>query len=106
MRQGFQAQHWEDRDGHPAGGCSYGTGFTISWQNGPLDLKENRQDPNGAFVEDVLRAVENRLAWYQASEFWCSENEAAMGYLRGALYCLDSRTKEREARNVEGTHTP
>lgn len=104
--QGHYAEHWLDENGNPAGGVSTGRGFTISWQNGPLrGVSENRRrEPNGAFVEDVLQAVIGRIEFYQASRFACEENADALIALRIAAKRLDDRTKDREARRVEGTH--
>ena len=67
--QGFFQQHWLDDQGRPAGGVSTGKGFCISWQNGPLGQMgtAERQEPNGAFVEDVIQAVIGRIAFYQGS---------------------------------------
>lgn len=104
MQNGIYDHHWTDEKGNPAGGCSGGTGFTISWQNGPLGRDEDRIDPNGAFVEDVIAAVINRLEFYQQSKFNCVANMQALEYLQKALEQLEGRTKERELRAVEGTH--
>ena len=49
-------EHWVDENGNPAGGITQGVGFTISWQNGPLGTGEERKEPNGAFVENVILA--------------------------------------------------
>lgn len=103
MRLGFKSEHWLDQKGHPTGGATFGTGFAIAWQNGPLGRGEDRREPNGAFVEDVIDAARDRLAFYQ-EHFPCPENEVAIGHLNNALRVLDERTKEREARAVEGTH--
>ena len=104
MRIGFKKDHWNDADGNPTGGCSTGTGFTISWQNGQLGRGADRKEPNGAFVEDVLDAVRDRIQFYQDSKFACDENAQALVHIGEALRILDERTKEREARAVEGTH--
>jgi len=104
MKQGYKAEHWEDALGNPAGGCSFGTGFTISWQNGPLGRDEDRKEPNGAFVEDVIDAVKHRIEYYQQSEFACHTNALAIQALDDALSALESRTADREEREVEGTH--
>lgn len=93
--------HWFDQEGNPAGGMSQGTGYTISWQNGPI--KESG-GINGAFVENVLRSVVNRLEYYQDSKFACEANETALAHIDSALKALEERTKERESRGVEGTH--
>jgi len=105
MRQGHFEEHWTDNDA-PAGGVSTGRGFTISWQNGPLGRGNNRKEPNGAFVEDVIQAVIGRIEFYQASPFACQENDNALANLRRAAWELDQRTRSREVRAVEGTHTP
>lgn len=104
MKADFTAQHWNDPNGNPAGGCSSGTGVCISWQNGPLGRGENRQEPNGAFVETIIAIAIDRLMYYQRSDFSCKENANAIGALRVAWSHLRDRTAERENRGVEGTH--
>jgi hypothetical protein len=104
MLNGHFAEHWSDDKGRPAGGVSSGRGFAISWQNGPLGRENERREPNGAFVEDVLAAVIGRIEFYQGSEFACSEGADALRALYEAAERLDDRTKDREARAVEGTH--
>ncbi len=107
MQIGFHAKNSVDENGNPAGGVVVGTGFTISWQDGPLGRGEDRKAPNGAFVEDVIAAVIQRIEHYQTAQngrFYCDENAAALASLTAALYALDERTKMREARQVEGTH--
>ncbi len=124
MKHGHFEEHWTDDQDRPAGGVSSGQGFTISWQNGPpgrhvplckppatptsadsyCDPLCMRQEPNGAFVEDVIAAVVGRIEFYQASEFACGENEIALAHLRAAARELNERTKDRETRSVEGTH--
>ena len=112
MRVGFKAENWKDRDGLPAGGVVSGTGFTISWQNGPLEpSKEERAEglvrraPNGAFVEDVIDAAQARLKYYQyEAGFPCEETESAIDYLERAMDVLDGRTVRRTVAKTEGTH--
>lgn len=105
MKQGHYAEHWTDQDGNPAGGVSFGKGFAISWQNGPLGRGNDRKEPNGAFVEDVIQAVIGRIEFYQSTKFACERNELALQALKGAAAELDLRTSEREQREVEGTHS-
>lgn len=93
-----------DANGNPAGGYEIGTGFFINWQNGPLVVDGERKEPNGAFVETVLKAALNRLYTYQLSKFACRENALAITKIEEALHWLDARTKDREARGVEGSH--
>ena len=106
MREGFYAEN-RMIDGNPAGGVVCGRGFTIAWQNGPLGRGEERKEPNGAFVEDVIAAALQRLEFYQTvgdGKFACAENEKAITSLMDALRELDNRTKRREAEGTEGTH--
>jgi hypothetical protein len=106
MRQAISSAHWRDADGKPDGGSTDGNGFTICWQRGPLGRGENRREPNGAFVEDIIAAAIDRLAWYQSGEFTCEENRQAIVHLNAALDALAARTRDRESRGVEGTHEP
>ena len=102
----FTSNHFTDSKGRPAGGSTYGRGFAIAWQNGPLvDPKTGqRGEPNGAFVEDVIQAAIDRLEFYQRGPFACEANAVAITYLRSAIVQLNIRTADRERRNVEGTH--
>jgi hypothetical protein len=124
MRAGIKSEHWNDANGNPEGGSTFGNGFAISWQHGPLGAhvaKSNtttgcdtvcgvcapgctRRPPNGAFVEDVIDACADRIRYYQRSQFASEYNARALQHLEEALMWLDKRTKDREARNVEGTH--
>lgn len=104
MKQGFKSEHWSDDNGNPAGGVTTGNAFTISWQNGPLGRDEERKEPNGAFVEDIIGAAIDRLEYYQASRFNCVYNADAIDLLRKAVERLEDRTRDREKRAVEGTH--
>jgi hypothetical protein len=104
MRAGIKSEHWNDANGNPAGGATFGNGFAISWQNGPLGRGNSRREPNGAFVEDVIEAAADRIRYYQNSKFACERNANALNCLEAALAELDARTREREARQVEGTH--
>jgi len=99
-------RHTSDDKGRPAGGTTQGRGFTIDWQNGPLQVDGQRLEPNGAFVEDVIAGALGRLQFYQQSEFRCRENSLAITKLEEALHWLDHQTRDRQARGVEGTHAP
>lgn len=75
-----------------------------------------RQEPTGAFVEDVLQSCLYRLRWYQGESidpryppgndgrFRCRENALAITALEDVLHRLHDRTRNRELRHVEGTH--
>lgn len=94
-----------DANGNPTGGNVSGVGLNIDWQNGPLGRDADRLVPNGAFVETVISACVQRLEYFQNSKFKCRENAIAITKLEEALHWLEHRTKNREARKVEGTHT-
>jgi hypothetical protein len=117
MRAGIKSQHWNDANGNPEGGTTFGRGFSIGWQHGPLGRHLSgcdatgkcvhgctRREPNGAFVEDIIEAAADRLRYYQDSRFASDYNAKALEHLEAALAALDQRTKDREARAVEGTH--
>lgn len=105
MQSRITSNHFSDSAGNPAGGTTYGQGFSIGWQNGPLGRGEDRIEPNGAFVEDVIAAAIDRLEYYQASRFNCEFNQRALDHLKEALRACNERTAEREKRLVEGTHS-
>jgi hypothetical protein len=109
MRQEIEAQNSVDANGNPTGGHVKATGFSINWQSGPLGRGTERAEPNGAFVEGVIAAALQRLMFYQTASyghFACKQNMGAIYHLEQALRYLDERTRERETRQVEGTHTP
>ena len=95
-------------DGNPAGGYVAGVGFRVDWQDGPLGRGEDRQEPNGAFVEDVLLACLERLHIYQgesedgSGRFRCRENALIITKIEEAIHWGNHRTAERERRGVEG----
>lgn len=96
--------HFLDADGNPAGGQSWGQGYAIAWQNGPLGRGAERKPPNGAFVEDILSAAIERMEFYQRSKFACEDNAEALRNMYAARAALQRRTRERINREVEGTH--
>jgi len=105
MMQGFtEVSNYKDAQGNPAGGIVRGVGVNIDWQDGPLGRGDERKRSNGAFVEDVIEAARQRIDHYQQSQFKCRENSIAITKLEEALLWLDKRTRDREKREVEGTH--
>ena len=72
---------------------------TVSFQKGPI--RENGL--NGCFHEDLIAIVIDRLRSFQAGELACPENDIALTKLEEALMWLNSRTRNRIARGVEGT---
>ena len=105
MRQGILSHHKNDSDGNPTGGMSSTVGCKIDWQDGPLGRGDDRIEPNGAFVEDIIDIARDRIQHYQNSHFKCRENAIAITKLEEAMQWLNWRTADREARGVEGTHT-
>jgi hypothetical protein len=103
--QPFIAENFDDDNGKPAGGYVEGTGLAIEWQNGPLGRvgSLDRIEPNGAFVETVLEAVQQRIEYYQ-TRFPCRENALAVTKIEEALHWLNARTNRRTSQGVEGTH--
>jgi hypothetical protein len=79
---------------------SPGTDLIISFQHGPIA----EVGVNGITNEVLLAIVIDRLEGFQSSKYACLENESALECARTALLHLESRTKAREARGVEGTH--
>lgn len=107
MNQRISSEHRSDDSGMPAGGHTVGVGINIDWQTGPLGRDDDRQQPNGAFVEGVIEAALDRIRWYQETaggRFRCRENALAITDLESAQNWLNRRTADREARAVEGTH--
>lgn len=71
----------------------------VKFQEGPI----KEVGVNGVSNEDLILMVIDRLESFQDSEYKCEENEAAIANLYGAILNLQSRTKKREQRGVEGT---
>jgi hypothetical protein len=105
MRQELNCQNLVDENDNPTGGWVKGVGIDIRWQDGPLGRGPDRKEPNGAFVEGVIEAAAQRLRHYQEGKFASTHNEVALTHLELALQSLDYRTRDREARDVEGTHS-
>ena len=105
MRTNIDSSHYTGPGGNPTGGATWSIGLSIAWQRGPLGRGADRKKPNGAFAEDVIAAALDRIQFYQqtsAGKFACRQN--AITKLKEALFWLNDRTEEREARRVEGTH--
>lgn len=98
----FESHQFSTSDGIPHGGHTFGAGFAIAWQQGPIEDGQ----PNGAQVEDVVRAAIDRLEFFQRSRYACHHNALAIRHFEIGLGMLEARTAERLARGVEGTHQP
>ncbi len=103
-----EREHWTDADGNPEGGYSRGTGYLISWQRGPLGKvgTPDRKEPNGAFVEDIIDAVQSYLSHLMDINLYCNKEvlKSAFASLQAAADILDARTKRRTEAQTEGTH--
>lgn len=77
-------------------------GLRVRFQNGPID--ENGEGVNGIQNEDLLAIVIDRMRGFQSGTYSCRENAIALTHLETALMWLQRRTRDRIARNVEGTH--
>ena len=106
-RNSIQVTNHVDSYGNPTGGSVDSVGLTVHWQDGPLG--RSPAAPNGAFVEDLIEAARQRLAFYQqaaSGKFACRENALAITKLEEAAMWLQARRAAREARGVQGTHQP
>ena len=102
--QSMEAHNLLDEAGNPSGGTVSALGLDIRWQDGVLENDDGRQEPNGCFVETVIRAAIQRLEFFQESKFRCRENALTITKLEEALHWCAHRTADRQARGVEGTH--
>lgn len=75
---------------------------TILFQNGPID--EDGNGANGIQHEALLAILIDRMRGFQTGPYACDDNEEALELLETALETMQNRTRERLARNVEGTH--
>ena len=72
----------------------------IIFQNGPIA----EAGKNGITQEVLLAIVIDRLRSFQAGQYSCRENAIALTHIETGLMWLQSRTRERMARGVEGTN--
>lgn len=70
----------------------------IEFQNGAI----KEVGINGCQNEDLIAIIIDRLECFQNGEYACKENELALAKLQEALFWLEKRTADREARGVEG----
>ena len=74
--------------------------YRIRFQNGPIA----EFGVNGLTHEALLAILIDRLQCFQAGPFSCRENAVALTNLEQAQMWLQKRTRDRMARNVEGTN--
>lgn len=95
-------------DGPGPGGASHeyrvqlnGSNYLmVNFQNGPI----KEVGTNGITHEALLAILIDRLEGFQSGKFACPENGVALDHIRAAKAALQSRTKARVERGVEGTH--
>ena len=93
---GFNTQHNPSADMS----CRDTTGVHLLFQNGPIA----ESGTNGITQEVLLAILIDRLQWFQKGPYSCRENALALTKLEEAQMWLQSRTRGRVARGVEGTH--
>ena len=71
----------------------------INFQNGPIA----EVGVNGTSNEALLAIVEDRLKCFQSGPYSCRENSLALTKIQEAMHWLHHRTRDRNARGVEGT---
>lgn len=75
-------------------------GLDVLFQNGPIPSHGN----NGVTIEALLAVIAHRLEGFQAGQFASQDNEDALLGVKNALEALQRRTRNRIARQVEGTY--
>lgn len=73
---------------------------TLNFQDGPI----KEAGINGVMDENLIAIVIDRLQGFQTGDFKSQYNAIAITKLEEALMWLQKRTRDREARGVEGTH--
>lgn len=73
-------------------------GLDVHFQNGPIA----EAGVNGVTQEVLLAIIADRLRCFQAGPFACNENANALACVLKAQEWLQSRTRARMARGVEG----
>jgi len=71
---------------------------SIPFQNGPIQ----EAGVNGVTQEILLAIVADRLESFQSGPFKNENNRLALDHVKNALEALKARTRERQARGVEG----
>jgi len=77
-----------------------GDGGVIVFQHGPI----KEVGVNGTTIETVITALINRLEGFQRGPFSNDYNANAIKFLEMAKESLENRTRDRQARSVEGTN--
>ncbi len=72
----------------------------FDFQNGPI----KEVGTNGVTHEALLAIVIDRMQAFQKGPYSCRENAIALTKLEEAMLWMHKRTRDRMARDVEGTH--
>lgn len=72
----------------------------LKFQNGPI----KEVGVNGLTDEALLAVLIDRLQGFQSGRYSCRENALALTKFEEGMHWLQHRTRQREARGVEGTH--
>jgi hypothetical protein len=78
----------------------HGEHINIKFQQGPIPLVGR----NGAFIEDVIDVLIDRLVGFQEGDYACDENDKAIEHLEAAKDALIERAMKRTEQGVEGTY--
>lgn len=76
------------------GGVVLGLGISIDWQDGPAGALRDKL--NGAFCEDLIVAIIERLKCYQDTKYATEANDKAIASLQIALHHLRERMQDRQ----------
>lgn len=99
----MEVNNKRNAEGNITAGTVQGLGMGIAWQDGPIDAALGA---NGALVDDVLWAAQQRLEAYQDTGLRCRENALAITKIEEARHWLAARQADRTKRGVEGTYQP
>jgi hypothetical protein len=88
-----------DDEGNPSLPTEGHEGCLVLFQNGPI----KEAGLNGITQEALLAIVIDRLEAFQAGPFSSEDNAQALAHCHLALEALQTRTRKRLARGVEGT---
>lgn len=79
-----------------------GVGGVIVFQHGPIQ----EVGGNGTTIETVIDVLVNRLQGFQRGPFANDYNAEAIEHFKAAKDALERRTRDRQARGVEGVNSP
>lgn len=95
----YEVTGYDTQDNPAAYGHAYDA-LTVIFQNGPI----KEVGVNGVTHEALLAILIHRLECFQNGPFASKHNKAALQCGKDMLFHLQTRTRERIERGVEGTH--